>query len=180
MYLISLYFDEKTDQRIRSLMDCAAEGSGNTDMTDKHVPPHITLSVFESREKEEVLLRRLDVVFAGLTQANLTWVSVAAFFPRVLYLVPVLSEALHEFSEKVSQALGSCKDTKIQECYKPFCWIPHTTVARRLTPQQMQGAFAALQTSFVPFDGTVVRAGLSTGSPKQQIRTWDLLKRRNM
>ena len=59
MYLLSLYFDEKTNQKICNLMKCVAERSGNTDMTDKAVPPHITLAVFESRESVEVLGRAL-------------------------------------------------------------------------------------------------------------------------
>lgn len=175
MYLISLYFDDKTNKKIQNLINSAAERSGNTDMADKHVPPHITLSVFESREKEEVLVKNLDTVFGELQATNLTWVSVAAFFPQVLYLVPVLSESLHTFSIMASKGLESCSDIKIQECYRPFGWIPHTTVARRLSTEQMRSAFAALQTAFVPFEGTVVRIGLSTASPKREIKTWDLV-----
>ena len=175
MYLISLYFDEKTNRKIRSLMECVAEKSGNTDMIGKHVPPHITLTVFESREREDILVRRLDAALRGLKTADIYWVSVAAFFPQVLFLVPVLNESLHTFSNTAAQALGSCGGTKIQECYKPFDWLPHTTVGRRLSPVQMQRAFEALQTSFVPFEGSVVRIGLSTGSPKREITYWDLV-----
>lgn len=175
MYLISLYFDEKTNKNICRLMQCVAEKSGNADMTDKCVPPHITLSVFESCEKEDVLIKRLDDVLGGMTQTDLIWVSVAAFFPQVLYLMPVLNEGMHEISVKVSQTLEECVGANIQECYKPFGWLPHTTVARRLSADQMRAAFAALQTSFVPFEGTVVRIGLSAGSPKREIKTWDLL-----
>lgn len=175
MYLISLYFDEKTNRNIYSLMKCAAEKSGNTDMLDHSVPAHITLTAFESRETEEVLIKQLDFVLGEFSKVNLTWVSVAAFFPKILYLVPVLNRKLHELSVKISQVLESCEDTRIQECYRPFCWLPHTTVARRLSAEQMRNAFAALQASFVPFDGTVVRVGLSVGSSKREIKTWDLL-----
>ena len=175
MYLISLYFDDKTSRTIYRLMRCAAEKSGNTDMTDQHVPPHITLTAFDSREREEVLVQRLDVVLKDLQKVNLTWVSVAAFFPQVLYLMPVLNRNLHEFSVEISQVLENSGDTRIRECYKPFGWLPHTTVARRLSAEQMQNAFAALQTSFVPFEGTVARVGLSVGSPKREIKTWDLM-----
>ncbi len=175
MYLVSLYFDEKTNQKIRSLIECVAAGSENTDMTDKKVPPHITLTAFESRAGEEALAETLDRALSGLEQGNLMWVSVAAFFPHVLFLVPVLNKYLHGLSERVCHALAACNDTQIQHCYKPFHWLPHTTVARRLSEEQMREAFAALQKSFVPFEGTVVRIGLSTGSPKREIKTWDLL-----
>lgn len=174
MYLVSLYFDEKTNQKISSLMECAATRSGNTDMIDKHVPPHITLAAFESRESEEMLIGALDRALSGLEQGDLMWVSVAAFFPHVLFLAPVPGEYLQGLSQRVCNELTTCGDTQMQDCYRPHNWLPHTTVARRLSEEQMLGAFAALQKAFSPFKGTVVRIGLSTGSPKRELETWDL------
>lgn len=174
MYLVSLYFDEKTNQKIRSLMKSVADRSGNTDMIDKEVPPHITLTAFESRESGTALAEALGRVCSGVAQGNLTWVSVAAFFPHVLYLMPVANRYLHELSEQVCAELMKCSDTKIQDCYRPFEWLPHTTVARKLSEEQMRGAFAALQKSFAPFEGTVVGIGLATGSPKRELRYWEL------
>ena len=43
MYLISVYFDDKTDRRIRNWMEQAAKRSGNSYMIDAKVPPHITI-----------------------------------------------------------------------------------------------------------------------------------------
>lgn len=175
MYLVSLYFDDKTNQKIRSFMDCAAKKSGNTDMTDKHVPPHITLTMFETKLDEERLVAMLDSVLCEAVQGDLTWVSVGSFSFRTLFLAPVLSTYLQGLLEQVCLTLQNCEDTKIQECYRPFAWFPHTTVARRLSEEEMREAFAALQNVFSPFDGTVVRIGLSTGSPKRELATWDLL-----
>lgn len=174
MYLVSLYFDEETNKKIQGFMKCAAENSGNTNMMDNNVPPHITLTAFESREREAVLIEKFDETLRGLSQGDIKWVSVAAFFPQVLYLVPVLNDWLHGLLEGVCCALVTCSDTQIQDCYRPFNWIPHTTVARRLSGEQMQKAFVALQESFVPFEGSVVRIGLSTGLPKRELKAWNL------
>ena len=43
MYLVSVYFDEKTDRKIRGYIEKIAEKTGNGFMVDNHVPPHITV-----------------------------------------------------------------------------------------------------------------------------------------
>ena len=50
MYLISLYFDEKIEKTIQQLIDKVAEKSGNKYMIEGRVPPHITISAFETEE----------------------------------------------------------------------------------------------------------------------------------
>ena len=52
MYLISIYFDEKTDARIRSFMKQIAKRTGNSVMLDGNVPPHMTISAFHSYKEE--------------------------------------------------------------------------------------------------------------------------------
>ena len=47
MYFISLYFDNKTNERIQRYIDKIANCSGNVFMTENKVPPHITVSSFE-------------------------------------------------------------------------------------------------------------------------------------
>ena len=48
MYLISLYFDEKTEKHIRRFIKQVAKRTGNTYMIDGNVPPHITIAAFET------------------------------------------------------------------------------------------------------------------------------------
>ena len=48
MYLISLYFDEKTENRISGYMKQIAKYTGNTAMLDGNVPPHITIAAFHA------------------------------------------------------------------------------------------------------------------------------------
>ncbi|MBQ8527412.1 MAG: 2'-5' RNA ligase family protein [Lachnospiraceae bacterium] len=155
-------------------MQKAADASGNTDMTDRAIPPHITLSVFESRENVKKIIMALDKVFDKVNAGQIQWVSVAAFFPHVLYLLPVLNEYLNRMLVKAAGAIELCKETRIQECYRPFCWQPHTTVARRLTKEKMRRAFEGLQNCFRPFSGTVVRIGLSEGNLKKELKSWEL------
>ena len=51
MYLISLYFDEKTENRISGYMKQIAKYAGNTAMLDGNVPPHITIAAFHAESE---------------------------------------------------------------------------------------------------------------------------------
>ena len=58
--------------------------------------------------------------------------------------------------------------------YMPFQWLPHTTIAKKLSKEQMQTAFEVLQNSFGVFEGKVVRIGLAKPNPHRDIATWVL------
>lgn len=64
MYLITAYFDDKTNAMLQHHIDTIAEATGNTYMTDNHVPPHITLA---KRLDEGQLQKALEVMQAGFT-----------------------------------------------------------------------------------------------------------------
>ena len=55
MYLISLYFDDVTNERIQSYMNQIAKRTGNDVMLAGKVPPHITLSAFEITQESEAV-----------------------------------------------------------------------------------------------------------------------------
>lgn len=177
MYLISLYFDEKTNKKIQLLIDNIACGSDNTYMIDKQVPPHLTLMAFESKLPQDELIGIVEKVVSRQPEGQLHWVSAGIFFPQVIYLAPVLNEYLQRLMEKVYDALSVQPDTKIQACYRPYSWFPHTTVAKKLSQEQMQAAFAVLQKEFAPFEGHVVKIGLSETTPKREIISWNTIER---
>lgn len=177
MYLISLYFDEKTNKKIQLLIGNIARGSDNAYMIDKQVPPHLTLMAFESKLPQEKLISIVEEVVSRWPKGRLHWVSAGAFFPQVIYLAPVLNEYLQRLMEKVYGALAAQPDTNIQSCYRPYSWLPHTTVAKKLSQEQMQAAFAILQKEFAPFEGQVVKIGLSETTPKREIISWNTIER---
>lgn len=173
MYLVSLYFDEKADARILQYINAVAKRTKNTYMLDGEVPPHITVSAFESRQ-ESAVIEKLDVCMKSLQSGMVQWASVGAFFPHVLYLSPVLNEYLHQVSVSVYEAMQSVEDTLIRKCYQPFSWLPHTTIAKQLSEEEMRVAFETLQESFGMFSGDVVKIGLARTNPYEDIATWEL------
>ena len=173
MYLVSIYFDEKTDKRIRQLIRAVAKESGNTYMLDANVPPHITISGFETRRECEVI-EKLGQALSEQGQGTLTWAGVGVFFPNVIYLEPVLNEYLHNLSITVHDSIIDIEETQFRKCYQPFQWLPHTTIGKKLSEEEMVKAFIALQSSFGVFEGKVTRIGLAKTNPYEDIASWEL------
>ena len=173
MYLVSVYFDEKTNHKIQRWIDQISEKTGNMFMVEGHVPPHITVSAFESQAEENVL-EILEETVTELKQGKLQWVSTGQLLPYVIYITPVLNQYLHEISEKIYEALQQVEGIKISQYYRPFQWLPHTTIGKTLTKEQMKKAFEVMQNSFGTFEGTVVKIGIAKPNPHRDIKIWEL------
>lgn len=164
MYLITAYFDEKTNRRIQKYIDCAAAKSENTFMLDAKVPPHLTLSAFETRQETQAI-QALEKLSARLNCGSLTWCSVGAFLPHVLYITPIYNEYLQDLSLKIYENLNCLDDVKISPLYRPMQWFPHTTIGKKLTKDEMLTAFCTLQDHFAVFKGQITHIGLSKPNP---------------
>lgn len=173
MYLVSIYFDEETNKTINRYIQQVAKQTGNTFMLDGKVPPHITISAFESLN-EEMVLKVLEQSVETMESGQLQWVSIGTFLPHVIFLQPVLNRYLHQLQEQVYETIQAVGDSKISAMYQPFQWLAHTTIGKTLTREQMQAAFVVLQNSFVPFEGRVIKIGLAKTNPYTEIENWDL------
>lgn len=183
MYHISMYFDKKTEARMRDYIKKVAEVTGNQYMLDADVPPHITLLALEC-EQEEELVRRLEAFVCDrdgmrmveLQSGTIRWVSVGSFLPGVIFLQPVLNEYLQGLMQQVYDSVKDVQGCKVRPCYRPFSWLPHCTIAKKLTSQQLLQAFEVLQREFAVFEGQVVRIGLAKMNPHREIASWVLKK----
>ena len=54
MYLISAYFDEHVTKGLQRLIDNIAKETGNTYMIENNIPPHLTISSFETRKPDNL------------------------------------------------------------------------------------------------------------------------------
>ena len=174
MYLVSIYFDEKTDKIIRRYINQMAEKTGNTFMTEGNVPPHITISAFETK-RESAVVEKLEEAVSRINGGTLQWASVGVFLPYVIYLVPVLNEYLQFLSEVIYENISGVENTIISQYYRPYQWLPHTTIGKKLSTEEMKIAFDVLQNSFGMFSGKVERIGLAKTNPYQEIFSWDIL-----
>ena len=173
MYLVSIYFDEKTNQKIQKYINQVAEKAGNSHMLNGNVPPHITVTAFEAQDESEVICA-LEGAVKHFQRGRLTWASVGQFFPYVIYTAPVLNQYLHEMSVILHDALVQVEGVKISPYYQPFQWVPHSTIGKTLSKEEMKVAFEVMQNSFGVFEGEVVKMGLAKPNPHRDIMTWEL------
>lgn len=173
MFLVSVYFDEKTNKNIQGLIDKVAKKTGNAFMVKGNVPPHITITAFETKNENEVL-QCLQTAVEALSQGNLRWVSVGTFLPNVIFAAPVLNEYLQGMMQAVYGQMKSVDETIMNPFYKPFQWVPHTTIGKLMTKEQLREAFEVLQEQFVPFEGTVVKIGLAKTNPYTELAVFEL------
>lgn len=172
MYLISVYFDKTTEKRIQSYISDVAYTCGNLFMIENEVPPHMTISAFETLHEEEIV-EVLGYAFLNIARDKIEWVTVGTF-PTVIFIQPVLNEYLHNISSVIYESIANIPDTKVSKYYKPFSWLPHATIAKQLSVDEMRKAFDVLQNSFGIFEGEVVRIELAKKKPYRVIASWEL------
>ena len=173
MYLISAYFDNATAYKMQQYIDQVAKKTGNTFMQDNDVPPHITISSFQTKQENHVI-KLLGQRAGSLKAGTIQWVSVGTFFPHVIYLTPVLNKYLHTISLEILECLTQVEDITISPCYQPFFWLPHTTIGKKLTRDEMQEAFGILQNQFGPFSGQIAKIGLAKTNPYNNLADFNL------
>lgn len=174
MYLISIYFDESSSIQLQKLITDVAAKTGNSFMLDNHVPPHITIAAVETKQEDKLIACIDRLVTTKLKADGIQWVSVGAFMPQVLFVQPVLNKYLHYLSETLSEELKEIGETIISPYYQPFAWLPHCTIAKQLTGEQMLEGYKVLQKQFVPMGGRVIRIGVARTNPHRDIKIWEV------
>ncbi|MGL5260568.1 MAG: 2'-5' RNA ligase family protein [Lachnospiraceae bacterium] len=178
MYLISLYFDEKTKDHITEYTKSIANYTKEFSLITECVPPHLTVAGYTSTYNKEETLTKLiytiDDLVTHLKSFELNIVSIGTLKGSVLYLTPILNKQLQGVVEELEEKIGSTIFFQSSIYYKPYSYLPHITIARRLSKEQLFLGFEAIQHVFKPFIGHVVRIGLSTTNPYQEIKNWQL------
>lgn len=173
MYLISVYFDEKTNKILNRYIEMMAKESGNHFMVEHHVPPHMTLSQIEARDKD-VLIPSMEFLKSRLYKGEIEICSVGMLLPYVLYTMPIMNKYLQDSIDMVHTAFCDIPETKIYKYYKPMSWLPHITLGKKLSKEQMQCAVRVMQDHFVPITATVTEIGLAKVNPHKDLMRFSL------
>lgn len=134
MYLISAYFDDGTEERIRKYVDAVAQRTGCRFMVDNDIPPHMTIAQLAApayrtgeaaadqagknagrltcagdgaQTGTEFIVRRIDRIIRDsvIGAGYIDVVSFGVFKPRVMFLTPVLNEYLFRMSADIDSAI---------------------------------------------------------------------------
>ena len=173
MYLVSIYFDNESSTKIQRFINKAADESGNSFMVDNKVPPHITISAFQTNKESEAV-ELLDRRIRNIKEGQITWASIGVFKSSVVFLAPVLNEYLHNLCTCINEEISLIDDISISRFYLPFQWMPHTTIAKKLNREELIPVFQSLEKNFTIFSGSITRITLSKTNPKKDIIEWNL------
>lgn len=173
MYLISIYFDKETQDRLNLTLQRVAKVTGNQFMLDHQIPPHITVASVETKHEGE-LITRVESIIEDLKQGEIKFVSVGTFSTKVIFVQPVLNEYLHQLSAVLTKEFEQMDETILSPYYQPFSWLPHCTVGKQLSKEEMQKALMELSAQFVSFNAYVTRIGVVKTNPHRDIKIWDL------
>ena len=147
--------------------------SGNKFMIEGKVPPHITIAAFQTKEESKVVEILGDKI-KDIKDTIITWASIGIFKSSVIFLAPVLNKDLHDISVCVNKVLSLVDDIAISNFYLPFQWMPHTTIAKKLSREELMIAFQELEKNFTIFSGRITKIGLSRTNPYEDIIVWEL------
>lgn len=173
MYLITVYFDEQSNKTIQRYINKVSKYSGNHFMIDHNVPPHLTILSFQLNNEQEVINKLKDSI-NYLYSDKIFYVSFGVFLPFVIYITPVLNEYLMNISIELHKQLKQINNINFNNCYLPYNWLPHTTIAKKLNDEQIRQAFKILQKEFQPFQAKITRIALSKTNPYEDIISFDL------
>lgn len=173
MYHISLYFDEKTSNRITSFMRLVAKHTKNDEMIVGKVPPHITFSIFKA-DNEKAAIETLKRIAARIKQDSIRWIGIGSFLPSVIYISPLQDEYLFNVCRIIYEEVIIIDGVKVNERYQPYNWVPHTTIAKNMTNEQLKIAFEVMQGCFGMFEGNAIKIGLAKTNPYNDIFTLEL------
>ena len=168
MYLISAYFDDESNRVLQGYIDEIAKVTGNDFMTKNHVPPHLTVSSIEARGAE-VLVPAFETLEEDFKSGRIDFVTIGQLMPQVIYAAPYLNEYLMDLSQMVYDRFKDIPETTVSNYYRPLSWLPHATLGKMLTPDQMFEAVKITHT-FKPFSARVTKLGLSKVNPHEDVR----------
>ena len=168
MYLISVYFEEKSNRELQRHIDNIAEVTGNTFMTDNNVPPHMTITSIEARSGE-LLTPAFEAAASRLETGKIIIPTIGMLLPYVLYAGVIPNSYLLKMQQAFINEIGKLPEVSFSKYYQQDSWLPHITLGKTLEQQQMKAAFEVLQKHFKPFEAKVVSVGLAKTNPHEDI-----------
>ena len=172
-YAIILTFDAKTESTFNELVEKLAEAQPQNYMKEHSIPPHVTIAYFCTEHIEEVA-QKLDANISLFPAGNVTWASLGAFVPKVLFAAPVLDEYLQTACAAANQLVADITEVGDDGHYLPNQWVPHTALLYRTEQDELTKAFDIAARHFTPLSGTACRLILAQCNPYKELKTWAL------
>lgn len=141
MYGVVALFDAETEQIIKDIWTELREESISF-YADEVVnrKPHITLASYQSLDKLR-FIEQLDDFYENKLEIDISFNSIGSFLNTgILYFSPNVTKNLIEFHENFHIQFKHFNDNP-KSIYLPEKWIPHCTLANRLSPDKLVEAY---------------------------------------
>lgn len=166
-YAIAVGFDVESTEKMRRKIVEIAESNINPYMVSNKVPPHLTISLFET-DNEVELHKVLEDVRLKISRKRIRINSVEMFEPRVIYYAPDKADFLVELNEATTNKLFEI-GIKPDKYYLPDNWVPHIALGVQLTLDELKMALEIVKKDFIPFDSIIQKVVLAKCNPYKEI-----------
>ncbi|MGE5607387.1 MAG: 2'-5' RNA ligase family protein [Bacteroidota bacterium] len=168
-YAVTLNFDEKSQAQLLGMMEDLCRAGVNRYLLDLGIRPHITLAYWKDQNGIDVTdeIRR----FAGVVKGTYVLFSSIGIFPadpRVVYLSPVKDDGLIKLHNGLYQELNG-KIENYSQNYTPDYWVPHCTLATKLSEAEVLMSVNTLLKVKFPVKAQISQIELVECSPKEDI-----------
>lgn len=168
-YAVVLYFDEKSQAQLLRMMEDLCDVGVNRYMLDVGIRPHITLASWDD-DKEIDLTNEIKGFAQEAQGISLLFSSIGIFptDPRVVYLSPIKDESLINLHNCFYQKLDGQIENYIK-FYTPDYWVPHCTLATKLTEAEVLKSVSALMKVKFPVKAMISQVELIKCKPVAEI-----------
>ncbi|MBM7587150.1 2'-5' RNA ligase [Bacillus pakistanensis] len=141
MYWVIALFDENTEKIIKGIWGELCENSISSYTEEvKDGRPHITLGNYSNLDISEYT-KRMDSFYDHKMSIDITFNTIGSFLNYgTLFYSPTVTSELIEFHTYHHEHFNEFNG-KANSLYLPGKWIPHCTLANRLSPEKLSEAF---------------------------------------
>jgi 2'-5' RNA ligase len=169
-FAVEMYFDESTEAAVRNLWKAVADAGLSTAVLDGVQRPHVTLGVCD--ELSANFKNALALFARELKPIDLVLSHVGCFTATegVVFLAPTVTRPLLDLHTHFHRFFDE-HAAKKWAYYLPGAWVPHCTVAFRLTPEQIPKTLQIAATLALPVSCQVREVGLlsGVGEPEKEL-----------
>lgn len=167
-FAVELYFDEVAEKTLREAWKSMADAGISTALLDGVQRPHVTLGACDEISQT---FKNALALFAKET-APFDLSSVGAFITAegVIFLAPTVTRPLLDLHTRFHAFFDEHAGKK-WPLYLPGAWVPHCTLAFRLTPEQLRQGFDIAAEIKLPLTCRIIEIGLlsGVGEPEKEL-----------
>ena len=159
-FVVELYFDPSTEERIRSAWK-AVDAAGISDSMPKGgYRPHVSLGVCDYLETD-ALAQELSIFAKSITPFRLLFPNIGVFSTSegVVYLGVTVTEQLLNLHEAFHKIFKKYAEEQ-REYYTVGQWVPHCTLAFGLSEDQIVEAVTVCRQITLPISAEVKEIGV--------------------